>query len=88
MIVLGLDSSPELSNVMNFQVVQREPNQVLFKYKKIMSFIFFVSSLVCLFNYCLKVYPLHFKEIGFIKKLIFANLLTMVIYNFLYSCSS
>mmetsp|Transcript_15753 Transcript_15753/g.26579 ORF Transcript_15753/g.26579 Transcript_15753/m.26579 type:complete len:401 (+) Transcript_15753:971-2173(+) len=74
-----------INDMFGVEVIQREPNYVLIKYKKIMSFIFFAASLVAFYQYCSQIYMLRYGEIGFLKRLLFVNLLTLVIYNMLYS---
>lgn len=68
--------------------MRREPNFILFTYKKIMSFIFLVASGVTLFLYALKVYALEPREVGCVRGLLFVNLVCLLIYNFLYSCGT
>ena len=75
-------------NLLNVSIVQRSPNFVLFKYKRIMSFIFLLSSVITLFMFSVKIYHLKIKEIGFLKSLLFANLVCHTIYNFIYSCGT
>jgi len=58
MIVLEFNNSPLLDLAENVEVIQREPNFVLFKYKKLMSFLFLLASGVALFLYSLKLYVL------------------------------
>ena len=86
MILIHVDKEQELFDIMNFQVVQREPNFILIKYKRVMSFIFLLCGILNLIIYSTKIYRLRYKEIGFLKKLIFANLFCLMLYNFLYSC--
>jgi hypothetical protein len=50
-----------------------------------MSGIFFIFSIVNLFLYALKIYRLQYKEIGFLKRLIYMNLFCLVLYNLIYS---
>lgn len=88
MIIIHIDSEQELYDILNFQVVQREPNFILIKYKRVMSFIFLLCNIINLLIYSAKIYRLRYKEIGFLKKLIFANLFCLMLYNFLYSCDA
>ena len=53
-----------------------------------MSFIFLLCGIINLIIYSTKIYRLRYKEIGFLKKLIFANLFCLMLYNFLYSCDA
>ena len=56
MIVMEAKENPDLmSNVMNTQVAYKEPNFALFKYKQLMSLIFFIASSINLFMYSLKI---------------------------------
>ena len=73
---------------MNIEVIQRQPNFVVFEYKKIMSFIFFITSGLNVILFGSKIYALRYEEIGFLKRLIYANLLALLFYNLFYSFSS
>lgn len=53
-----------------------------------MSAIFLLASLITLFLYSLKIYKLRLPQIGAVKGLVFANLVCLVMYNFLYSCGT
>jgi len=79
------NSKIQYEDLLNTEIVQREPNYVLFSYKTMASMIFFAFSVINLFIYALKVYRLEYKQIGFLKRLIFLNLMVLVIYNFVYS---
>ena len=79
------DGDISYDQIMNSETIQKEPNFILFKYKKIMSGIFFIFSIVNLFLYALKIYRLQYKEIGFLKRLIYMNLFCLVLYNLIYS---
>mmetsp|Transcript_33195 Transcript_33195/g.50869 ORF Transcript_33195/g.50869 Transcript_33195/m.50869 type:complete len:104 (+) Transcript_33195:951-1262(+) len=86
MIVIDFgEDSEHLSSAMNVEVEQREPNFISFKYKKLMSFIFLISSLSTLFIFAMKIYPMKYEHIGFIKKVVFANLVCLALYNLLYA---
>ena len=73
---------------MNIEVIHRQPNFLVFEYKKIMSFIFFLTSGINVILFGSKIYALKYEEIGFLKMLIYANLLTLLFYNLFYSFSS
>ena len=73
---------------MNAELVQREPNFIAFKYKKIMSFLFLISSVFTLYLFAAKIYPMQRKHRGFVRDIIFANLLCLVLYNLTYSFES
>ena len=53
-----------------------------------MSFIFFITSGINVILFGSKIYALKYEEIGFLKRLIYANLLTLLFYNLFYSFSS
>ena len=56
MIIISAEDNPELlSNVMNTQLAYKEPNFALFKYKQLMSLIFFIASGINLFLFSLKI---------------------------------
>lgn len=74
--------------MMNIEVIQRQPNFLVFEYKKIMSFIFFLTSGLNVILFGSKIYALKYDEIGFLKRLIYANLLCLLFYNLFYSFSS
>jgi hypothetical protein len=87
MIVIDFDpeyTKTVASDLLNTEIERREPNFILFKYKKIMSLIFFIASIVNIFVFSTKIYFLKLREIGAVKGLVFVNLLCLVIYNFLY----
>lgn len=86
MIVIDFDKNDQ--NVMNMEIIQRQPNFLVFEYKKIMSFIFFITSGINVILFGSKIYALKYEEIGFLKRLIYANLLTLLFYNLFYSFSS
>ena len=50
-----------------------------------MSFLFLLSSLMTLYIFTTKVYKLQKKQRGFIKDIIYCNLICLVIYNLTYS---
>lgn len=75
-------------NLINAQILQREPNFALFKYRKIMSFIFLVASAFNLALFSVKVFPLEPEKIGFLKKLHYFTLSILCLYNMLYSLTS
>lgn len=71
--------------LINFEVQRREANFILFEYRKVMSFIFFIASIITMIIYCFRIYKLRGVEVGALKALVFANLVILVIYNFFYS---
>jgi hypothetical protein len=71
--------------LLNTEIIQKEPNFLLFDYKTIVSVIFFVFSVLNLFLYALKIYKLEYKQIGFLRRFIYVNLMCCVLYNFIYS---
>ena len=86
MIVISSEDNPDLmSNVMNTQVAYKEPNFALFKYKQLMSLIFFVVSGINLFLFSLKIVKFQRSETGFLKELIFLTDACLVVYNLFYS---
>ena len=74
--------------MVNLELITREPNMMIFKFKRIMSFIFLAANLVSFLIYASKIYPLKLREIGFMKALLFGNIFCLSLYNFLYSCGS
>lgn len=86
MIVAEFDAEqPLLQAIVNTQVLQREPNVLLFKYRKVLSFIFLLISVANLVLFSAKIYQLEGEQIGFIKSLHFLTLLLLVLYNLLYA---
>ena len=53
-----------------------------------MSFMFFMVSGISVILFGSKIYRLKYEEIGFLKRLVYANLLTLLFYNLFYSFSS
>jgi hypothetical protein len=85
MILINLEEDKIFEKVINTQVVVREPNFVLFKYKKIMSFIFFVACLLNIILYSSKVYKFKREEMGFLKIQVGVTLISLCVYNIVYS---
>lgn len=71
--------------LINVQIVQREPNFTLFKYKRIMSSIFLVASIVNILLFSLKIQKMDFKTMGLLKILLICTLFCLVLYNLMYS---
>lgn len=72
-------------NLINVQIVQREPNFTLFKYKRIMSSIFLIASLLNMLLFLVKVHRFDVKTLGLLKILMLASLFCLVLYNLMYS---
>lgn len=72
-------------NLINLQIVQREPNFTLFKYKRIMSSIFLIGSMINLVIFLSKIHNFDFKTLGLLKMLVGATLFCLVLYNLMYS---
>jgi hypothetical protein len=53
-----------------------------------MSFLFFLVSGLNVILFGSKIYQLRYEEVGFLKRLIYANLLSLLFYNLFYSFSS
>ena len=83
----NLEQGPDslYQNLVNVQIVQREPNFTLFKYRRIMSAIFFIASVANILQFLLKVHRLDVKTMGVLKMLVLANLFCLVLYNLMYS---
>jgi ABC-type protease/lipase transport system fused ATPase/permease subunit len=90
MVTLDIENQSEglLDQVMGVELVQREPNHVLIKYKKIMSSIFLFASLCNLYLFASSIYPLQYEQIGFLKRTLFVILLLLVLYNMIYCFAS
>ena len=61
---------------------------MLFKYKRIMSAIFFVASVTNFYLFSAKVYFLKYEQIGFLKRVIWVSCFTLILYNMLYAFQS
>lgn len=89
--LISIDFDPKQTStlgprLMNVEIQRREANFILFSYRKIMSFIFLVASVITMILYSCKIYTLaHWSEVGALKGLVFINLVILVMYNFLYS---
>ena len=61
---------------------------MLFKYKRIMSAIFFVASLTNFYLFSAKVYFIEYEQIGFLKRVIWVSCFCLIFYNMLYAFQS
>lgn len=61
---------------------------MLFKYKRIMSAIFFVASVTNFYLFSAKVYLIQYEQIGFLKRVIWVSCFCLILYNMLYCFQS